>query len=98
VAAVARQLNDALGGLTVYCDGWAHDYAWLGRLFDEAAQTPRFHLESVTRLLHEAELAGLDEARRQALLSLGVQRHRASNDARALQLAIAAVRGAPVGG
>lgn len=98
VAAVARQLNDALGGLTVYCDGWAHDYAWLGRLFDEAGQTPRFHLESVARLLQDAELAGLDEARRQALASLGVQRHRASNDARALQLAIAAVRGATAGG
>jgi hypothetical protein len=95
VAAVARQLNAKLFGLTVYCDGWAHDYAWLGRLFDEAEQAPSFRLESVARLLDDAQLANLDSARRAALGRLGVQRHRASNDARALQQAIVAVIGAP---
>jgi hypothetical protein len=93
VAAVAQQLNDALAGLTVYCDGWAHDYAWLARLFDEAGLAPRFRLESVARLLAEHELAALDKARCLALATLGAARHRASNDARALQQAIAAVSG-----
>jgi DNA polymerase III epsilon subunit-like protein len=92
VPVVAQSLNDALAGLTVYCDGWAHDYAWLARLFDEAELAPRFRLESVARLLTEPELAGLDAARRAAMQKLGTQRHRASNDARALQQAIAAVR------
>jgi hypothetical protein len=32
VAEVAQTLNDDLTGRTVYCDGWAHDYAWLGAL------------------------------------------------------------------
>ena len=32
---VARMLNADLQGLTVYCDGWGHDYPWLAALFDE---------------------------------------------------------------
>lgn len=93
VPVVAQALNEALGGLTVYCDGWAHDYAWLAKLFDEAELAPRFRLESVARLLAERELAALDAAREAAVQRLGALRHRASNDARALQQAIAAVRG-----
>ena len=86
---VARLLNTDLAGLTVYCDGWAHDYPWLAALFDEAGLSPGFRLESVRTLLDEAHLALLPALQRQALLELGVVRHRASNDARALQLAIA---------
>jgi hypothetical protein len=98
VAQVAHSLNDALAGLTVYCDGWAHDYAWLARLFDEAELAPRFRLESVARLLSEAQMHALDGERRSALAALGAQRHRASNDARALQRAISAVCAASGGG
>ena len=86
--AVARMLNDDLAGQTVYCDGWAHDYPWLAALFDEAGLLPDFKLESVRRLLDEPRLARLPELQRQALQQLRVARHRASNDARALQLAI----------
>ena len=92
VIQVAQALNEALAEATVYCDGWAHDYAWLAVLFDEAGLVPRFRLESVGRLLAEDQLARLDAARVRAMSSLGVQRHRASNDARALQLAIAEVQ------
>lgn len=88
VAEVARRLNDDLGGRTVYCDGWAHDYAWLGLLFEEAGLVPRFKLESVNRLLGEAQLARLDAGRQQAFAALGIARHRASSDARALQWAL----------
>lgn len=88
VAEVARRLNDDLAGRTVYCDGWAHDYAWLGRLFDEAGLVPRFKLESVNRLLDDARLARLDAERRLAFATLGIGRHRASTDARALQWAL----------
>jgi hypothetical protein len=86
--AVARMLNDDLAGLTVYCDGWAHDYTWLGALFDAAGQQPAFKLESVRMLLAESRLARLPELQREALQRMGVDRHRASNDARALQWAI----------
>jgi hypothetical protein len=85
---VARMLNQDLGGRTVYCDGWAHDYPWLAALYDEAGLAPGFKLESVRTLLDEAHLARLPDLQRQALQDLGVARHRASADARALQLAI----------
>jgi hypothetical protein len=88
---VAQALNRDLAGLTVYCDGWAHDYSWLHALFDQAGLSPSFKLESVGSLLDEAHLAQLDQARREAVAEMGLTRHRASNDARALQRALAAV-------
>ncbi len=86
---VAQLLNSDLTGLTVYCDGWGHDYPWLAALFDEAGLSPGFRLESVRMLLDESHLALLPDLQRQALQELGMVRHRASNDARALQWAIA---------
>ena len=88
---VALALNRDLAGLTVYCDGWAHDYSWLGALFEEAGMAPRFKLESVGALLDESALSRLDQARRDAVAEMGLSRHRASNDARALQRALARV-------
>ncbi len=85
---VAAALNEALAGLTTYCDGWAHDYTWLAALFEEAGMSPRFKLESVNRLLADSQLHQLDAQRRGALAEMGLLRHRASNDARALQLAL----------
>jgi hypothetical protein len=87
-AEVAALLNADLAGQTVYCDGWAHDYTWLGALFEEAGGAPAFRLESVQRLLDEQQLPQLDEAQREARVALGLDRHRASADARALQHAL----------
>jgi hypothetical protein len=89
---VACTLNSELAGLTVYCDGWAHDYTWLAVLYDDAGLSPSFKLETVTRLLGETQLSRLDHERRVALVELGLTRHRASNDARALQRALCRVR------
>ena len=85
---VAAVLNRDLAGRVVYCDGWAHDYSWLAALFEEAGLQPAFRLESVGALLDERHLAQLDQARREAVLEMGLTRHRASNDARALQRAL----------
>lgn len=85
---VAARLNTELGGLTVYCDGWGHDYSWLARLYEEAGMVPAFRLEPAARLLGDTQLGALDEAHRRAFDELAVQRHRASNDARALQRAL----------
>jgi hypothetical protein len=85
---VAVRLNQDLGGRTVYCDGWAHDYAWLGALFEEAGRAPRFTLASAAQCLAEAHLPLLHGATRHARAELGLARHRASNDARALQAAL----------
>lgn len=90
--AVARILNDALAGRTVYCDGWAHDYTWLGALYEAAGRSPSFKLESVQRLLDDAHRPRLDPALQQLRSRSGAtQRHRASGDARVLQLALDAV-------
>ena len=91
VLEVAQALNHDLAGLTVYCDGWAHDYSWLAALFEAAGMSPSFKLESVGALLDEAHLHQLDAARRDAVAELGLKRHRASNDARALQRALGRV-------
>ena len=87
--AVARMLNDDLAGQTVYCDGWAHDYAWLATLFEAAGSAPAFRLESVAALLDDARLARLPDTQHAARAELGVSRHRASSDARVLQIALA---------
>jgi DNA polymerase III epsilon subunit-like protein len=88
VGEIAQRLNQDLGGLTVYCDGWAHDYPWLAALYEEAGLAPAFRLESVRALLDDDRLARLARARREARAALGLARHRASSDARALQWAL----------
>ena len=47
-----------------------------------------FALDSVNRLRGDTQLSQLDEQRRGALAEMGLTRHRASNDAKALQLAL----------
>ncbi len=88
---VARTLNEALAGETVYCDGWAHDYPWLAMLFDAAEQVPAFRLEAAARLVSGDALGRLDDERRRARAALGVARHRASTDARVLREALLAL-------
>jgi hypothetical protein len=87
-AEVAGMLNADLAGRTVYCDGWAHDYAWLAAIFEEAGLRPSFRLESVNALLDDAAMARLEPLQARARQDLGLLRHRASNDARALQQAL----------
>tara|TARA_B100001105_G_C22348936_1_gene424811 strand:+ start:489 stop:1061 length:573 start_codon:yes stop_codon:yes gene_type:complete len=86
--AVAELLNRELAGRTVYTDAWAHDYAWLATLFEAAGLRPAFKLEHVRTLLDEAQTNSFDEALRSVADELRVTRHRASNDARMLQLAV----------
>jgi len=88
VADVARQLNDRLHGRTLYCDGWAHDYAWIGALFEAADATPAFKLDNLRALLtdHEAEAWGALKQR--VALEMQFERHRASGDAKVLQQAL----------
>ena len=49
---------------------------------------PAFKLESVVALLDEHLLPLLRDAHRDAMAAIGLTRHRASNDARALQAAL----------
>jgi len=85
---MAEEINARLGGQTVYCDGWGQDYPWLGRLYDAAGLQPNFRLDDLRRLLSEAEAQrwrAVTEAVRQRQR---LTRHRASSDARVLQMAL----------
>lgn len=89
---VAAEMNARLRGQTVYCDGWGHDYPWLARLFDAVEMTPAFHLEDLRRLLSEDEAARWHDLTAQIRLEMNLCRHRASSDARVLQLALQRLR------
>ncbi len=90
-AEVAAELNHRLAGRAVYCDNWAHDYAWLARLFESAATSPTFRLRHLRELLSENAVERFDDTRELVARSLQLRRHRASSDARVLQLSVAKV-------
>jgi len=85
---VADELNRRLEGRRVYSDNWAHDYAWIARLFDAAERSPHFELHHLNELMTEAAMGRFDEARDRVSRSLHLRRHRASSDARVLQLSV----------
>ncbi|MFZ6687200.1 hypothetical protein ACO0K0_05595 [Undibacterium sp. SXout11W] len=86
VANVAVTLNLILAGHTVYTDGWAHDYVWLARLFDAANLQPGFRLADFREIISPKQEELWHQTKRQVEIDLNVGRHRASNDARILQL------------
>lgn len=86
---VAEQLNLRLQGQTVYCDGWAQDYPWLARLFDAAERSPAFRLEDLRKLLSEEQALHWHALVTQVRDELSIGRHRASSDAKVLQIALA---------
>ena len=88
---VARELNQRLAGRQVYCDNWAHDYAWLARLYESADASPRFKLRHLRELMSENQAERFDDTRRIVARNLQLRRHRASSDARVLQLSVAQV-------
>lgn len=81
---VCLDLNTALRGQTIYCDAWAYDYVWLGRLYDAADLVPTFALKDLRELLGECEQALWHATRAAVELRLQLRRHRASGDARTL--------------
>ncbi len=93
VAWMASEINIRLAGQTVYCDGWGNDYAWLARLFDAAELQPRFRLEDLRRLLSEDEALRWHDVTLAVRARQSLARHRASSDARVLQLALQEIKG-----
>lgn len=92
VLEVATQLNRRLAGLTLYCDGWAHDYVWLSVLFDAAGLTPSFKLDNLRVLLTEQEAAFWGVVKQQIATEMRLPRHRASSDAKILQRTLVRLR------
>ncbi len=83
---VANQLNHNLSGQIAYSDGWGHDYSWLSLLFDAANMMPTFKLDNLRTLLNDEEADLWHIVKTQVAQDRGPQRHRASADARLLQL------------
>jgi len=82
---VARLLNSALAGLTLYSDAWGNDYSWLSLLFEHADLVPRFRLQPLQLLLSDSQKRLWNDMRAQVCVDLDLSRHRASSDARILQ-------------
>ncbi len=92
VVEVATELNLRLRGLTVYCDSWAHDYVWLGTLYEAAGLSPSFKLDDLRGLLTEREVPFWDVVKRQITTEMRLPRHRASSDAKILQQTLMRLR------
>jgi len=79
----------------VFSDGWAHDYPWLSALYESAGLQPSFKLDSLRRLLNEQQAQDWHATLQSVSNELQAPRHRASADARRLQLTLQRVRSAP---
>ncbi|MCM2131598.1 3'-5' exonuclease [Larsenimonas rhizosphaerae] len=84
---VARWLNDELKDVQIaYSDSWGFDNTWLSLMFHHAGMLPGFRLESLRRLLDEAQLNRWSDVKEEVLCDASIRRHRAGEDARLLQL------------
>ncbi len=82
---VATELNELLGGKTVYSDAWGNDMSWLALLFECAMVPQRFRLESINVLLREEQKVLWDRTKQQVVTEMELSRHRASSDAKIIQ-------------
>ena len=95
VIEVARWLNDELASAGIaYSDSWGYDNTWLSLLFHHAGMLPRFRLEALRRLLDESQLERWGAMKETIIRERGIQRHRAGEDARLLQLTYQCTRDA----
>ena len=69
-----------------YSDSWGYDSTWLSLLFHHAGMLPRFRLEALRSLLDESQLSCWKRTKEALIRERGIQRHRAGEDARLLQL------------
>ena len=87
VAEVAHTLNQLLGTQTVYSDAWGFDQTWMSWLYECADVRQHFKLDAVQSLFSEQQFAVWNQTLVQVFAECQFQRHRASNDALAIQLA-----------
>lgn len=83
---VAQMLNEQLQNKTVYSDGWMHDFTWISLLFESAKIRQRFKLEDLRNVLTPKQEATWHNTKSKIQEELNIQRHRASVDAKVLQL------------
>lgn len=82
----ARLLNKVVDGHTVYTDAWGVDRAWVALLFDAAGIRQSFQLESIRALMTDEQAGTWASTRDRVARDLSLIRHRASSDARIVQM------------
>ena len=83
---VAIRLNALLQGQTVYSDAWGHDYSLLALLHEVAGVPAAYRVDHLARITPEVEARHWNAIRGDVELSLRLRRHRASVEARVLQM------------
>lgn len=83
---VATRLNQVFLNQTLYSDGWLHDFTWLNVLFEEANMQPHFKLQDLRAILTPYQQSVWHAKKQSILNELGATRHRASADAKVLQM------------
>jgi hypothetical protein len=89
---IASTLNNWLQGMTVYTDAWAHDYTWMNKIFDAAGLSPHFKLENLRALLTDDEAKRWHDIKLRVAKQMALTRHRASSDAKLLQMTLQALK------
>jgi hypothetical protein len=82
---VCLELNAFIGQETIFSDGWVVDSPWLQTLFARAQVEMSFKISALDIILKEVQINNWDAAKREVILSLNIERHRASNDALIVQ-------------
>lgn len=85
VSDVALELNRLLQDKVVYSDAWGVDYPWIIKLYASAGISAAFRVSALEMILTERQLELWSDTRDAVISDLGLQRHRASNDARIIQ-------------
>jgi hypothetical protein len=83
---VAMHLNKQFAGQTVYTDGWYQDFVWLHSLYEAANLSPKFKLEDLRVTLSAEQKAAWHETKEAIRETYSLEQHRASTDAKVLQL------------
>lgn len=86
VRVIANHLNDTFLNQTVYSEAWLHDYTWLNCLFHAADTSPHFKLQDLQTILTPSQKAAWRDTKQMILSELQGNRHRASANAKLLQL------------
>lgn len=84
---VARELNELLRGKRVFSDGWVADHGWLSTLYQAVGMWPSFTLSPIEGIQTPDQHEVWDETLIMIRALHKEQRHRASNDAFAIQQA-----------
>lgn len=82
---VALELNELLGSVTVYSDGWVVDKPWIRKLFDQACIVQTFHISPLEMILSEVQMQIWHKTKEEIIKKSSFRRHRASADAFIIQ-------------